>query len=144
MQTFLPYPSFEKSAHCLDSKRLGKQRVECKQIMLALENPNYGWQHHPATKMWRGYEQALAMYGAAVCEEWLSRGYVDNLLPFFMDHYPLFMAYKLPPWLGNEALHLSHRSNLLRKMPSHYRPLWPNDPDDLPYVWPSPTEGVKT
>lgn len=38
--------------------------------------------------------------------------------------------------LGNNAFHLSHRSNLIRKLPSHYGPLWPNVPDNLPYIWP--------
>ncbi len=42
----------------------------------------------------------------------------------------------LPPWLGDEALHLSHRSALVRKDPDHYRPQFPDVPDDLPYVWP--------
>lgn len=36
MQTFLPYPDFEDSAHALDQLRLGKQRVENLQIMQAL------------------------------------------------------------------------------------------------------------
>lgn len=36
MQTFLPYPSFHKSANCLDNRRLGKQRVECLQILNTL------------------------------------------------------------------------------------------------------------
>jgi hypothetical protein len=43
---------------------------------------------------------------------------------------------ELPPWLGDPALHLSHRSALLRKDPGFYGPLFPGDPDDLPYVWP--------
>ena len=34
MQTFLPSPRFAESARCLDSARLGKQRVEAKQIRL--------------------------------------------------------------------------------------------------------------
>lgn len=33
MQTFLPYPSFEKSANCLDSRRLIKQLLEATQIL---------------------------------------------------------------------------------------------------------------
>ena len=37
MQTFLPYPDFAESAKVLDNKRLGKQRVECLQIMKALK-----------------------------------------------------------------------------------------------------------
>jgi hypothetical protein len=45
-------------------------------------------------------------------------------------------AGKLPPWLGDEAFHRSHRSSLLRKDPEHYGPLFPEVPDDLEYVWP--------
>ena len=46
---------------------------------------------------------------------------------------------RLPPWVGDEALHLSHRSALVRKDPEHYRPIFGYVPDDLPYVWPDPT-----
>ena len=49
----------------------------------------------------------------------------------------------LPSWLGDEALHRSHRSNLVAKDPDFYRPrfaeLFGPEPDDLPYVWPGPT-----
>ena len=38
MQTFLPYPDIEKSLNSLDSKRLGKQRVEAYQILNILLN----------------------------------------------------------------------------------------------------------
>lgn len=33
MQTFLPFPDFARSAKVLDNKRLGKQRIEAKQIL---------------------------------------------------------------------------------------------------------------
>lgn len=46
-------------------------------------------------------------------------------------------ACELPPWLGDTAFHLSHRPALVRKDPAHYRPLFPDVPDDVPYVWPS-------
>ena len=39
-------------------------------------------------------------------------------------------------WLGDRAFHRSHRSVLVQKDPSHYRPLFPGVPEDLPYVWP--------
>ena len=65
MQTFLPYSDFEKTARCLDNKRLGKQRVETLQIL------NDSWPNHPATKMWRNYKGCLAEYGLIICEEWL-------------------------------------------------------------------------
>jgi hypothetical protein len=42
----------------------------------------------------------------------------------------------MPPWLGDEAFHAAHRSNLLRKAPEYYRSFWPEEPDDLEYVWP--------
>jgi len=41
MQTFLPYPDFERSARALDLKRLGKQRVECIQVLRGLTRPGY-------------------------------------------------------------------------------------------------------
>lgn len=37
MQTFLPYSDFTKSAQCLDNRRLGKQRVECLQILQTID-----------------------------------------------------------------------------------------------------------
>ena len=40
-------------------------------------------------------------------------------------------------WLTDDLI-LSHRSNLIRKAPEHYAPLWPDVPDNLPYVWPVP------
>lgn len=136
MQTFLPYSDFAQSALCLDRQRLGKQRVEAKQILLALTQPGYGWQNHPAVKMWRGHEMWLSYYGWCVCREWKSRGYNDSLQDWFAARYDEHPYTHYPEWLRDSALHLSHRSNLIRKLPEHYRPLWPDVPDDLPYVWP--------
>jgi hypothetical protein len=36
VQTFLPYSDYATSARVLDYRRLGKQRVETKQILLAM------------------------------------------------------------------------------------------------------------
>lgn len=135
MQTFLPVPDFAASARFLDRQRLGKQRVECKQILLALTDPSYGWQKHPAVRMWRGAPIALATYGWLVCHEWRSRGYKDSLQPFFSSWMGRGPAESVS-WLGDEAFHASHRSNLLRKFPEHYRQFWPDEPMDLPYIWP--------
>ena len=33
-------------------------------------------------------------------------------------------------------MHRSHQSSLVRKDATHYGPLFPEVPDDLPYVWP--------
>ncbi len=78
MQTFLPFADFAASARALDDRRLGKQRVEALQIVRALTRETYGWQHHPAVRMWRGYEEALGSYGIVVCREWRRRGRADT------------------------------------------------------------------
>lgn len=136
MQTFLPYPDYALSAACLDRLRLGKQRVEAKQIYLALTEPNYGWQNHPAVKMWRHWTTSLATYGEFICLEWRRRGYQDTLLPWFQERSAISIKHQpIPPWVTPE-LCLSHKSNLIRKLPLHYLQFWPEVPNDLPYVWP--------
>lgn len=136
MQTFLPYASFVESAKVLDRQRLGKQRVEAWQILNALRGESKGWVNHPATRMWDGHEAALALYGVTVCYEWTRRGYRDTMserfLPFVGSLFPV-----APSWIGDEGFHLSHRSNLIRKMPEHYGSIWPDVTPDMPYVWPT-------
>lgn len=143
MQTFLPYPDLRTSCVVLDDRRLGKQRVETFQILRALTWPSYAWKNHPAVRMWRGFVPALVGYGLESCREWTRRGYADSVAPQLLDWSggaePVAPA--LPPWFGLAALHLSHRSALVRKEPDFYRPLFaclgePELPDDLPYLWP--------
>lgn len=130
MQTFLPVASFEESAKILDYKRLGKQRVEAMQILKALRGETKGWVNHPATRMWRGYEPALAAYMDTCIAEWIERGFNNTMKLSGVKEYTL------PPWFGDEKLHASHRSNLLRKDDVFYsRYGWIETPD-LPYVWP--------
>jgi len=75
-----------------------------------------------------------------MCREWISRGYNDSLLPFFedaADQYSSDGRNDAPPaWLGEDALHASHRSNLLRKDPVYYARYNWIEPSNLPYVWP--------
>ena len=146
MQTFMPYNDFVKSAQMLDYRRLGKQRVECKQILLALTEPSYGWKHHPATKMWAGYEPALCAYASVICNEWMSRGYEDSLLLYFAKEFykvggrshptSMRMMYDMPHWMGDEAFHHSHRMALRDKEPRHYEQFgWTGT--NTGYVWPT-------
>lgn len=145
MNTFLPSPSFAESARILDNKRLGKQRVECKQILKALRGEyaaTGAWVNHPATKMWRGYEWALCQYAMQMCYEWEDvRGFKDSLFGYFltMFHSPEVQetAGLLPPWLNDRPdLFASHRSNLLRKDPVYYGQFKWREDASLPYVWP--------
>lgn len=138
MQTFLPYPSFVESARCLDRQRLGKQRVEAWQLLLGLHDPSYGWQNHPAMRMWRGYSLALAHYGLAICNEWKHRGYKDAMWDRFYAFVPdlNLVGVAVPPWWGNDDFHASHRGNLLRKDPVWYGQYGWKESPDLEYVWP--------
>lgn len=140
MQTFLPYADFGKTAACLDWRRLGKQRVEAMQIWRLHREPvtriNF-WRAHPAVRMWKGYEDALALYYNAIREEWIRRGYVNR-----MPRLPALCP-EMPPWMGDERFHRSHQSNLLRKFEEHYAPFFPGVPDDLPYFWPVLLRGVE-
>ena len=141
MQTFLPYADFARSASCLDRQRLGKQRVETYQILRALRGESKGWINHPATRMWKNHEAALAEYGVAICSEWISRGYRDSLLPYFKQAILDLPSCTYPLWIGREDFHRSHQSNLVRKMPAHYAHMFPDVPADLPYIWPD-VEGI--
>jgi hypothetical protein len=133
MQTFLPYSSFIDSAKSLDNKRLGKQRLESYQILKALEDTSYGWQHHPAVLMWKGYEDALKMYYNCVLSEWIRRGFKNS-----MSFYDLScLKGEFPSWIGNEDFHKSHRSNLLRKDYEFYSKQFSDVDANLPYYWPS-------
>lgn len=177
MQTFLPYKDFAECARVLDDKRLGKQRVECLQILNALRPPTVctmckgaktisirwvkggqqnavqcprcratgviprAWSHHPATRMWRGFPDALVEYGLIMTIEWRERGFDDTC----RDKIHAFatktkfeddeeIAY--PPWLGDERLHSSHRAALLYKSPDHYSQFnWTETPKQ-DYYWP--------
>lgn len=135
MQTFLPYAGFSKSAQALDYRRLGKQRVEAKQILDNLRgHGSKGWRNHPAVKMWRGYENALAFYGACMTNEWVSRGYKNTLE--WTYSFPIIM----PGWLcwgDGSLICISHRSNLLRKNREYYSQFGWSEPDNLEYVWPN-------
>ena len=135
MQTFLPYNDFTKSAKVLDRQRLGKQRVEVLQLLKALNGETKGWVNHPAAKMWRGYENCLVVYGLSICTEWIERGYKDTCFAKILAYRDYKTAIVVPPWLGREDFHESHRSNLLRKNPEYYSQFGWGESPDLEYVW---------
>ena len=146
MQTFLPYANFEKSARSLDYRRLGKQRVECKQIINAL-SPDYdkrGWVNHPATQMWKGHVDVLKVYSNTMITEWIKRGYNNTMELYDVDVAKLQSDDALPEWLGYAELHKSHRMNLLRKDYDFYARLFVDDAvsstyeiESYPYWWPT-------
>ena len=132
MQTFLPYKNFYKSAKVLDQKRLGKQRVEVLQLLNSIkaskeDRPYKGWKNHPCRKMWylkdsHDHSNALVEYGLDVC----------------IAYYVEKNNHSYPEWLGRKDIHKSHRSMLIQKQPEWYRDIWPEEEDDLEYIWPYP------
>ena len=135
MQTFMPSGDYASVAYALDDKRLGKQRVAAYQIIRALTGQSKGWIHHPATKMWKGYESALCEYGMQICEEWISRGFKDTLYDEFRKLHDWLPVTGTPWWVSDRALQVTHQSNLLHKDWEHYKNYF-RVPDDLPYLWP--------
>ena len=131
MQTFLPYPDFRKSLQTLDYRRLGKQRVEAMQLVKAIYIEDYGWRKHPCCKMRMDYPEALQLYHDIAIDEWIKRGYNNNMPLFRVKESEVTM----PHWLGNEQLHASHRSNLLAKDFGHYGGFGWDESDDIPYYW---------
>lgn len=150
MQTFLPYRDFTASVEVLDRQRLGKQRVETYQILKALKQGgglHGGWAKHPASRMWEGYELALLEYQEATCKEWVeNRNYKDTC---WLKSWELFTSeeqadylagnYDYPEWLGSTEFHSAHQSNLVRKAPEFYEPVFPGMDGNLPYIWPGRT-----
>lgn len=146
MQTFLPLRLFYLTAKVLDRKRLSNQRKETNQILANLVGKDQGWQHHPAVKMWRGYENALLQYQACICH-WSYRTFgnhtshweealslLDKRFIFEVDY--MKKEVRMPPWIGDREFHISHQANLVRKKPEHYKQLFPLADPAMKYRWP--------
>ncbi len=132
MQTFLPLPDYLQSMRCLDKSRLGNQ--VWREGLTLLRG---GWPNHPASKMWRGHEFHLGLYLLTGHQVLVERGKQYPIIKLkIMVEMDKFDNTGPPLWLGDENFHLSHRSNLLRKDYKYYSQFWPNDPTNLPYIWP--------
>lgn len=134
MQTFVPLESFKDCAKVLDYRRLGKQRVECFQLLNALTGNSKGWRNHPAALMWKGHEGSLAEYGIVICEEWIRRGYKDTCLEK-MYQFVNIGSCDLPGWWGGK-IHGSHRAALLAKNTEYYSKFGWKEQAVIDYVWP--------
>ena len=90
------------------------------------------------SKMWRGYEDALAYYLWLGVSELALRGkeYYDRPWCIELQERRPMSTCLMPPWLGDERLHSTHRANLLRKDPQWYGQFqWTEDPG-TGYWWP--------
>lgn len=153
MQTFIPFSDFNESAASLDNKRLNKQLLEGRQIyqILAHNRTTGGWVNHPAVKMWRNYDNALFNYLVAIKNECNYRNIQTEknwnaIIDLHESNWNRGTGIIMPPWLGDERVHLSHRQNLYNKDPDYYA-FFADDNrlsavsccDKCNYFWPSHT-----
>jgi len=126
VNTFL-VGTLEETCSALDSRRLNKQLVEAHQILKG------SWKHHPCSKMWFNYHDALKTYANAIRKEVIRRGIACSLPHFTVTE----VTY--PWWFDWKPLHQSHIASLLRKDPSYYSTrltLSDEEYRDRGYIWP--------
>jgi hypothetical protein len=137
--------AFQGTADDLHTPTLGYQIHQAHQIFLALttvEGSQEVETNHPVLRMWVGHEYALAIYGMLLSDNYIrGRRQADNtmfkiyyMLKEFRKHFEV--SYQEPPWMRDADVCRSHRSNLARRQPELYGNKWPNNPENLPYIWP--------
>lgn len=139
--TWVPSTSFVECARVLDRRRLGAQRGEGLIVLRALTDPyaTGAWANHPAVRMWRGHARAFCAYSIAICREWRARGFEDGCLEQYVSAWcSLDEPVTLPDWWGVHPIHEQHRRELVRRLPEHYGPIWPDvEPTtEKELVWP--------
>jgi hypothetical protein len=78
-----------------------------------------GWSNHPMAIMWIGYEKALKEYINFCIDEWVSRGFKNNMSVHIIKSPPVY-----PWWVTNKSLINSHISAVLRKEFCRKEPKW--------------------
>ncbi len=147
----------------LDYKRLGKQRVEAKQIIDILEYydengemPDAGWTNHKVTKMWIGHTKALKVYFNYVVRQWVKRGYKNNYEYYDVEDCEIIECKfdgtrakfskkadenTFPIWYSFPPFYLSQRAALIMKEKDYYEDIFLDDEVEpymyKGYLWPS-------
>jgi hypothetical protein len=130
MQVFRPYVDWHMSARVLDARRLGKQRVEAKQVIMAIlrkmgliRDGGRGWLNHPIVLMYyndgRPYLRDLIGYFNACVEEWRCRGMRSSISLSDIEHLILGVVSAE----GHPLTHMhevEYRRVLILKDPEHY------------------------
>ncbi|MEN3047718.1 MAG: pyrimidine dimer DNA glycosylase/endonuclease V [Candidatus Caldarchaeales archaeon] len=137
MQVFRPYVDWRRSAEVLDDRRLGKQRVECKQVLNAIlrklgliEDGRRGWLNHPIVLLYfndgKPYVSDLVGFFRACVEEWRRRGYSSSI--GLDDIAPLLARIETTEGTPVTRVHeIEYRRILLMKDPEHYVRAFPRE-----------------
>jgi hypothetical protein len=161
MITFVPFPSYEKSARVLDRQRLCSQRREGCGLLNGITKSKVG--DHPGKlpvmwQMWWYHPEALAVYIRTIDEEWQRRGYQTyKIIPavtlalekvgldksvMYKSQSELEVEGLMTIWHNNEDFHRSHRLKLAWKKWEYYEGKF-DDVKSMPveepiYIWPTP------
>lgn len=148
----------------LDFRRLGKQRLEAKQlidILKMIDNgedvSNVGFSSHPVTQMWIGYTNALKAYYNLCLQEWIDRGYNNTMKKYDIDETKFInrevkfdgikttfisedTEYSFPPFASFKPFILTHKAALYKKDPNFYAGFLNDELEpyvNLGYLWPT-------
>lgn len=155
MQVFRPYVDWAKSAAVLDNRRLGKQRVECKQVLNTIlrklgliSDGRRGWLNHPVVLMYynggKPYIRDLVGFFNACVEEWVGRGFKSSISLTDIEHHlsPLNSAEGTPIRRLHE---IEYRRILLVKDPAHYvKAFTPEEIIEVLETEPTPINGINS
>ena len=137
VNVFITSTNLEECARNLDYRRLGKQRLECIEII-----EGDSWKNHPCYLMWKNNKEALKIYFNHILREWISRGFQNSLAFYSIDEskaqfYDITYdentylttisnpkinenSILFPKWFCWKPLILSQRASLLRKDEVYY------------------------
>jgi hypothetical protein len=146
LQTFLPMIRPHAAARCLRDAELQTQLRNCLIILRSV----YDIEKIPSlyAKAWEGYKPALAVYSLAMlheariirrlpCDIWQA---IAAIVADEQAYEGARQEVVWPPWIGDLAIHRSHRSTLIAWDEEHYGPLWPNNPLWMPLLYPDPSQ----
>lgn len=110
------YKTYKKEDTCLvveisTNKIFRIERKEIKDYGKDFRKISGGFYNHPMTHMWIGFESALKHYINLCIDEWVKRGYKNNMKIYEIKEEKL----RLPFWIDCKVLYYSHRSALYRK-----------------------------
>lgn len=113
MQVFVPFYDIYMTASCLDRRRLWKQVLEAKQIIMAIDGISEAWKNHPVTKMYTPYLQWLVNYMNCLEAYW------EGDLNRASMYSKVIKCIKNPIFLTQEFLD-NHKKRLYTKDPVYY------------------------
>lgn len=119
LKTYLPYPNVIQSAMCLDNETKEKQRKECRQLLLLLEEIDLRSDLHCKSiahyndfyvQFWKGSTSLLKVYFEFLKPE----QQIDSLT------IRIISSNKKPKLFGNKLFHQQHQEELKRINPEYY------------------------